>query len=366
MNDFFEEQSDQSLIKARIVVKYFDAWSKVIKNKTRTDRIAYIDLYCGPGRYKDGSPSTPLLILETAIADKKLQRMLVTIFNDESEETCDTLEKEISKLPGIHTLKYKPQVICNEVGTELQKVFEGISLVPSLVFIDPFGYAGLTLNLVSSFLKDWGCDCIFFFNYNRINAGISNEYVEHHMKEIFGDNRFELLLTKTSGLSPLERELLIINEVGEALKEIGGEYVIPFRFRNGTGNRTSHYLFFVSKNVLGYSIMKDIMAKESSEIVDGVGNFEYTPVTNKQLTLLYEYSRPIDELIDQLKKQFSGKTLTMEQIYYQHHVGTKFVKKNYKNALKLLEEEGAIRCVPPADQRKKGTLRDDVIVTFPS
>lgn len=273
---------------------------------------------------------------------------------------------EISKLPGIESLKYKPQVICNEVGNEIKKVFEDISLVPSLVFIDPFGYAGLSLDLVGSFLKDWGCDCIFFFNYNRINAGITNNYVEHHMRAIFGNDRFEQLAAKINGLSPLEREYLIINEVGEALKEVGGEYVIPFRFRNSSGNRTSHYIFFVSKNVLGYSIMKDIMAKESSEIVDGVGNFEYTPVTNKQLTLLYEYSRPIDDLIDQLREQFAGKTLTMEEIYYQHHIGTKFVRKNYKYALRILEEEGLIRCNPPADKRKKGTFADDVLVTFPA
>ncbi|MGK7924628.1 MAG: three-Cys-motif partner protein TcmP [Spirulina sp.] len=65
---FFDESKDQSLVKAAIVAKYFWAWAKVILKKT-TKNIAYVDLFSGSGRYKDGSKSTPLLILEKAIAD---------------------------------------------------------------------------------------------------------------------------------------------------------------------------------------------------------------------------------------------------------------------------------------------------------
>jgi len=58
---FFEERLDQSEVKARIVQKYFFAWANVIMptaQKYGGDKIAYIDLYCGPGRYKDGAAST--------------------------------------------------------------------------------------------------------------------------------------------------------------------------------------------------------------------------------------------------------------------------------------------------------------------
>src|SRR5208283_3028831 len=62
---FFEESGEQSLIKATIVAKYFWAWAKVIiatQKKYGRDRIGYVDLFCGPGRYKDGSFSTPILV----------------------------------------------------------------------------------------------------------------------------------------------------------------------------------------------------------------------------------------------------------------------------------------------------------------
>jgi three-Cys-motif partner protein len=76
---FFDERSDQSEVKARIVQKYFYVWAKVIipSVKQRGKKVAYIDLYAGPGRYRDGSASTPLLILEQAIKDPDLRSMLV-------------------------------------------------------------------------------------------------------------------------------------------------------------------------------------------------------------------------------------------------------------------------------------------------
>ena len=77
------------------------------------------------------------------------------------------------------------------MGEEIVKMFEEMSLVPTLFFVDPWGYKGLSLRLVNSVLKDWGCDCIFFFNYNRINMGLSNPFVKEHMNALFGEERAE-------------------------------------------------------------------------------------------------------------------------------------------------------------------------------
>jgi three-Cys-motif partner protein len=63
---FFKESKDQSRVKAEIVAKYFWAWAKVVIPATKRQgagKVAYIDLFAGPGRYKDGAKSTPLLVL---------------------------------------------------------------------------------------------------------------------------------------------------------------------------------------------------------------------------------------------------------------------------------------------------------------
>src|SRR5690606_30659000 len=99
------------------------AWANVIMPTAQKNggRIAYIDLYAGPGRYKDGAASTPLLVLEHAITDPKLRSMLVTLLNDADSNKTSTLQEEIDKLPGVENLKYKPTVSCGEIDEEAEK-----------------------------------------------------------------------------------------------------------------------------------------------------------------------------------------------------------------------------------------------------
>jgi three-Cys-motif partner protein len=362
---FFDESTEQSHVKAILVSKYFWSWAKIIMPRAQqSGKIAYIDLFAGPGRYKDGTKSTPLLILEQAVANDKMRTMLVTIFNDANPDHSESLEKAIASLPGMDTLKYQPYVSNELVGERIVQLFESSNIVPTLLFVDPWGYKGLSLRLINSVLKNWGCDCIFFFNYNRINMGLSNLMVQEHMNALFGQERADVLRTELSGLPPNERELAVVEAIGEALKTMGGTYVLPFRFRNAGGARTSHHLIFVSKNVLGYTIMKEIMAKESSDIQQGVASFEYNPAPRDQ-GLLFELSRPLDELGDMLLEDFAGRTATMKEIYERHHIGKRFIKTNYKSILLKLEVAGEVLASPPAEKRRKNTFADQVQVTFP-
>ena len=198
--------------------------------------------------------------------------------------------------------------------------------------------------------------------------GLSNTAVQDHMNALFGQSRANMVREKLQPLSPTERELTVVEAICEALKEMGGEYVLPFRFKHEIGNRTSHHLIFVSKHVKGYEIMKEIMAKESTDQDQGVASFEYNPATIQQ-PLLFELTRPLDELEFMLLDKFSKRTLTMKEIYDQHHVGTPYISKNYKAALNKLEAKGKILAEPPANERQKRkgeiTFADLVKVTFP-
>lgn len=371
-NSFFDEQKEQSLVKARIVEKYFWVWSKIIiptvKKSSSEPRIAYIDLFAGAGRYKDGSKSTPVKVLETAVSNPDLQKMLVSMFNDADADNVNSLQQAIDSIPGIENLKYRPQILNHEVGDNIVKTFQERKLIPTLFFVDPWGYKGLSLQLINSVVKDWGCDCIFFFNYNRINMGLSNDAVKEHMNALFGKERADQVREQLKPLDPQERELTVVEAICEALKEMGGKYVLPFRFRHNTGNRTSHHLIFVSKHIKGYEIMKEIMAKESSERDQGVASFEYNPATIRQ-PLLFELTHPLDELEDMLLNTFSGRTMTMKEVYEQHHVGKRYIDKNYKTALGNLESQCRIVAEPPADKRRKMkgkiTFADSVRVIFP-
>jgi three-Cys-motif partner protein len=368
-DSFFDESTAQSRIKAKIVRDYFWAWARIIvstqKKWKKGERIAYIDLFAGPGRYKDGTKSTPLLILETAIADPEMCERLVTIFNDADAKNAEALTREINGIAGIRSLKYKPQIQAEEVGDKLVQMFAKLNLIPTFFFVDPWGYKGLSLGLINSVIKDWGCECIFFFNYNRINMGVANKAVEEHINVLFGKHRAESLRKKLEGLKPDEREAAIVEALVEALKELGAGYVLPFCFKDENGTRTSHHLIFATKHPLPYRIMKEIMAKYSSEEHQGVASFEYCPSSNEN-NLLFEFNRPLDDLQNMLLEQFAGQTLNTQQIYDLHNVGLPYTMKNYKAILLEMEKNQLIQTYPPSTKRKKNTFGDNVWVTFPA
>lgn len=268
----------------------------------------------------------------------------------------------------METLRYTPQIESEEVGERIAQRLDAIKLIPTLLFVDPWGYKGLSLVLINSVLKNWGSDCIFFFNYNRINPGLNNEVVRERMDDVFGRERAATVRQRLAGLQPHEREILIVEEMSEAVKNLGAAYVLPFTFKNEQGTRTTQHLIFASKNFRGYEIMKEIMAKESSEQDQGVPSFTYSPASEKY-PLLFELSRPLDDLEEMLLQSFAGACLTMRQIYERHNVGRNYIKANYKKILAKMEASGKIKATPAANRRRKiqgeTTFGDDVMVTFP-
>jgi hypothetical protein len=232
-----------------------------------------------------------------------------------------------------------------QVGDQLAEFFEKSRTIPLFVFIDPFGYKGLSLRLINSVLKDFGCDCVFFFNYGRVNAGVSNPRVESHMQALFGVDRLEALQEEVQGLTPKQREATVVNALVETMKAEAGDrrFVLPFTFKHARQNRTSHHLVFVTKHFKGYDVMKSIMGKEASCDEDGVvGKFEFIPATSPAQQFLFDFARPITDLPLMLLEHFAGRTLSLPEIYEEHSVGKGFFEKHYRAVLIQMEKDGRI------------------------
>ncbi|CAN5465971.1 three-Cys-motif partner protein TcmP [soil metagenome] len=297
--DFFQVSKEQSRIKAAIVSKYFQAWANVILPtvlKSDDSRIGYVDLFAGPGRYEDGTESTPLAILQTALSNPKLAQCLVMTLNDRDENNSKSLQKHMAEISKIADLKYAPQVLCNEVDDDTAKLFEEMRTIPSLFFIDPWGYKGLSARLVNAAIKDWACEAIFFFNYNRINMGITNEAIRQHLDALLGKSRVDSLRNAVGTASPEQREAQVLEALCAALSQTPGRrYILPFRFLDDAGSRTSHHLIFVTKNFKGYHIMKDVMGSLSSKHDQEVPDFSYVPASPQQ-DFLHGFNKPLDGL----------------------------------------------------------------------
>lgn len=353
---FFEEPSEHSLVKAEIVVAYFERWANIMALKS--DPIAYADLYAGPGRYESGQDSVPMLVLKIANKAARLQKSLVARFNDVNPDFAAQLRTNIDGLEGVQLLRHKPIVTCEAVGDRIAALFDDTRLVPTLTFLDPWGYVGLSRKLIAGALKDYGCEVIFFFNYSRITGAVVNPKVEAQMEAFFSSARLDSLQRDLAGLPPEEREHRLMREVGETVTELGAKYIIPFRFSR-SGGRQSHYIVFATKHPKGYEKMKDVMADKGICDVDGVPQFEYLPTsTGRQLS--FDSGRPILGLPNALLSKFRGRTLAFQKLFDEHQVGTPFVMSNYKQILLQMEAQNIIEI----EKRPKGTLAPTRRVTF--
>jgi len=363
-HEFYGRPTDASRVKQDIVAKYFGAWKNVLKTWPHAPRLGYVDLYSGPGVYADGSPSTPLLILQQALEDNYLRKKLVTIFNDGNSQIAAELRANIARLPGIQQLVNEPQVYEHAVS---EKVVALVHAIPTLLFADPWGYKGLSIKLIEGFLGIGGSDCIFFFNYNRINAGLGYEGFDEPLDAVFGHIRAEALRSKVRGLTPVQRERIVIGEMQAALKELGARCALPFRFISATADRTSHHLLFASKHPKGCNIMKELMRQHSSDMTQGFGSFEFTGATVTSEQPMLPGMGPLDDLKAALLRQFAQKTISFDDLILQHEHVTA-TERNFKDAVLQLESEGAVTVIIPGRERRrlKGewTLPNDSIIKF--
>lgn len=320
----------------------------------------YVDLFCGPGRYRDGTPSTPLLILDHVVKTETLQDVTQLFFNDENPEFIETLEKEVAEFPGIEKLKHCPVFRTKTIGREIIPSIERVK-VPTLFFADPWGYAGISIDLIEASIAHWGSDFLFFFNYNRINMNLGREAMNEPINEFFRAERAEELRRTVANLRPAEREEAILKSMQDAIKNLGAK-VGKFTYRSKTGSRSSHHLLGVSRHKFGMALFKEISAKESTTFDGEVPSLEHDPSANPFQPGLFSGLDPLEE---DLVATYAGKVLTPDEIYHEHHNGRPYIRNNYKQALLHLEETGAVSIDPPrANRPQPEKFPQDARVTF--
>lgn len=218
---FFADQTEQSRVKAHIVSSYFKAWSLVIKKWN--GNMGYIDLFCGPGKYGNDQLSAPLLIINSTLADSALVSKMRFIFNDNDPNNIISLKNAINSIPNAQIINNRIQFYDQTVGQDFYSRIHIPPNMPVLSFVDPFGYKGVTMNLIDRLITNSGSDCIFFFNYNRINMALSsNTKFDEYLNGLFGVERTQLLKKQLASLKPAQREPVVLNALIEALRENKG------------------------------------------------------------------------------------------------------------------------------------------------
>lgn len=380
---FFSKQLKGSEVKTEIVVRFFKAWAAIVSRSPLVDRLIYIDLFAGKGTYDEGeSPgepvhSTPLRILEAAIADPKIAPLLIALFNDGNPEYAEALRQSIASLPGIQSLRAPPLVTSGPVDRSLADLFGKTRLAPSFLFLDPFGYKGLTRDLIGSVLKDWGCDCVFFFNYVRLNMAFNEPKFKEHVDALFGVDRAEQMRKDMHGMEPSDREEFILRSLGDAMRDIRGKFMLVFRFCTANGTPKRH-IVYISKAYRGYAVMKDAMASQSDLSAEDVPFLEYIVSEEDDAPSLFAMAPWHDwrlnvrfrlaTLKGSLQREFANRPIPFKELFESHearNTGLPFTKANYKRAVTALAAVGKATLLKPnGTVPRSGTCPDDAIVTL--
>ena len=345
--------------------EYFVYYNRVMA--PRNDKVGYADLFAGPGLYVNSQgaseKSVPVLVCEAAISKEAIRQKVHLWFNEGDPVNYRQLKSAIDGIAGIEALRYEPTVGNRVIDARWADKMTKIK-VPTLVFLDPCGYKGLSLKLVASVLKGFGNDCIFFFNYSRINMKLDLAIMDSSIDEFFEPERANRLRSDIRGRNPDDRESIILTAVESAIKEAGG---IPCFFPFKTNmNRTSHHLFFASKNQDAVKQMKRIFNSASSTVVEGVGSGEHDPRAKNESASLFD---GLYEVEYRLLSAYGGREIQFEALL-QEEVNTRYTETNYREALLNLEREGRVTVDPPAENRRfqagreRRTLPKEVWIRF--
>lgn len=372
MEGFFGNQTSQSEVKASIVSQYFWSWAKIIDSKHPSPTLAYLDLFAGPGRYEDGNASTPLRVIQSVVGDRGLCKSAILQFTDADAEHIRTLSVEAGLVDGYKGIWNEPTFSVAEYGDAVAgSVRETANRMPSLVFVDPFGYKVLALDFINEVLAGSGSEVIFFFNYRRINAALSNGVLFAGLGRLFGEAAVDRLYARlrSEGLSPERRERMIVRAIERAIEgddssHGGRRYVRPFRFWNDNGTRITHHLIHATTHPLGHGVMKDIMSTHSTNI-GGVPTYEFRRPDRLSGQTSMEADLSIVALADDLLVRFAGLSIRVLDIYKRDHPRRPYTKGNYKSALMRLSALSQIS-VRHSRPVRSGTMPDAAVVTFPA
>jgi three-Cys-motif partner protein len=349
--NFFDEQTLSSRIKANIVSEYFPKYCKIITKRHVPEQIGYFDLFSGPGKYKDGNFSTPLLIGQKCCKDPFLKDLVWMVFND--KEHSETLKENFISYFPKGTFKYEP-VFGDKIVGECEKldafikrntISHRLNQCPTLLFIDPFGYKSIDTMVLAEFMKYWGNELFIFINSKRINAAINNEKFEATMRTMFPLN-FDSLKGEIRRLPTLQERLkFIIDKLSSEFSAIIGKkiYYTAFKFQEEDIETTSHYILHITKSERGYDLIKQIYTDFANvgTIFDGINTYTFDPKKyNKTAQDLFDTaSDNIEMLKEKIYKEFAGETINAFDLFDKHQRTELYSRRHYVSALRKLVDD---------------------------
>jgi three-Cys-motif partner protein len=338
---------------------YLGAWYAILGAWNR--RVLVIDGFAGPGVYRDGEPGSPAVVVRTLLDHAFFPRMgdteFIFIFNESDPARFAQLERTVSELDSTGTrlpANVKVTLTNQEFATLAQEIVDQLgdrTMAPAFAFLDPFGFSGVPLELIADLLSSDRSELFIYFHQNNVNRFANAGNVDHHMRALFGTDDY--LDAPPAGDPARERFFHDLYE-RQLRTKANFPYVRSFEMVTSTGH-TGHYLFFCTRHLTGLKKMKAAMWK-----IAPLGDFRFSD-DFAETNVLFTPDPDLRPLREDLRAQFAGQTVRVEEVsdYVAEH--TPFTDSHFKSQLKLIQQADGLKS---PNQKRRGTFPDGTIIEF--
>ena len=188
--------------KHAILRRYLAAWLPIMTGWS--GRVIYIDGFAGPGKYKGGEDGSPLIALQAARDHRvKMKAEIVFAFVEKDKRRYEHLRKVVKTIAPTLPRNFRVSCIHGSFSEEISSLMNQLDeqearLAPSLVFIDPFGFAHTPFSTVSRIMQNPRCEVLITFMYEEINRFLGHPGHEATYDALFGTARWRDVIPVTS------------------------------------------------------------------------------------------------------------------------------------------------------------------------
>lgn len=345
--------------KHAILQRYLGAWLPILSNGGFPE-IAYIDAFAGPGSYSGGEDGSPIIALKAMMAHKtpirarcrfdfiELDADRAIALKDRVESVCAELGKPSNLRVKIHNESFEGayQEIRNSLPVNAN--------VPTLAFIDPFGWTGLPFSIVSEILHRPHCEVLVNFMFEEINRFLDHPDQTKNFDDLFGSPEWRIC----ASLSGTSRNQCIRDAYSKRLRT-QAKYVRYFEMKNRRDS-TDYFLFFASNDIQGLKKMKEAMWK-----VDEGGAFSFSDATDPTQLVMFTAEPHFQALKQAIVSRFSGETVSIEEVENFVVAETAFRETHLRRPiLQPMEAAGELTIVRAKEGRRKGTFPEKTRLSF--
>jgi three-Cys-motif partner protein len=343
-------------VKHEILRKYLRTWAR-IRSSTNSS-LHYFDGFAGRAIYDGERRGSPLLALEVAEDLAERVENFYLTFNELNDENFDDMKEGVEKRRDkCQKPDYRNEPF-EDVAPQMMED-EKHRYVPSLVFVDPFGYDSVPFETVSEIMnmREQGDEVFFTFMVEKIRRFLKDEEKESAISKVLGTDNWKYI-RDIKRKDRKEEEILQLY-VSQLEDEADVKHVFPFKMMHSEKRSTAYYLIHATNHFKGLKVMKDVMFNEGAE-----GNFAYLGQDHhgfeeKQMDL-FESTETKDNRVADLENHFldtfEGERASFWDILKESYADAEAIESHYKKAIRNLEEKDKA-LIHNFENRPDGTRR---------